>query len=484
MPTSVGVRWCRFANKMLKSEERLSTFHDVVEFVMQEAALATDLVFSPEALKEARKNEFTSSSNNGRRVKSASSVLTGATPPEEQPPPCPSCPSCPFCNSQHHSLENCSSFKKTVKERKAFVQEARICFGCLHHGHILRRCRNRKVCKTCSMPHPTILHDESKISPKHSSADQARAVHSAEATSSCTSTCNATGTTDTITNSMIVPVRKYHQDNPERQVVIYALDPASNGTFIKECILEELQVNGVDTQLKLNTMHGSELVPTRRVGGLIVERMDREVHIELPKAYSRNEIPSKRNEIPRPESEAKWPHLSHLANKIYPYQEDLQVGLLIGSNCPSNIKPKQVIPGRSSDPCAIRALLGWGIIGPMTGSTNRGDLDVSCHRVAVKEMGSEELPSHGFVVETLVKEIISPEAVKRMFERDFNEVRNVAQQTRSMDDRRFVAEVKEGITHRSDGHYELPLPLRNESLALPNNEKLAVHCLQQLKLRF
>ena len=98
---------------------------------------------------------------------------------------------------------------------------------------------------------------------------------------------------------MIVPVRMYHQDNLERQVVIYALlDPASNGAFVKESILEDLQVNGVETQLKLNTMHGSEVVPTRRVSGLIVERMDRDFHIKLPKTYSRNEIPSRRNEIP------------------------------------------------------------------------------------------------------------------------------------------------------------------------------------------
>ena len=98
----------------------------------------------------------------------------------------------------------------------------------------------------------------------------------------------------------------------------------------------------------------------------------------------------------------------------------------------------------------------------MTGSTNREDLDVSCHQVAVKEIGSEELPSHGFVVETLIKEIISPEAVKRMFQQDFSAVKHVAQQTLSMDDRRFMAKVKQGITHRSDGHNELPLPLRNQ----------------------
>ena len=110
LPSSVGVRWCCFANKMLESEERLATFHYVVKFVTQEAALATDPVFSLEALKEARKNEFTSSSSNtnGRRVKSASSFSTNPTPPEEQSSPCSSCP---FCNSQHHSLENCSSFK-------------------------------------------------------------------------------------------------------------------------------------------------------------------------------------------------------------------------------------------------------------------------------------------------------------------------------------------------------------------------------------
>ena len=114
-----------------------------------------------------RKSEFTSSSssgNIGRKVKSAGSLSTNATPPEDQSPPCSSCP---FCKSHHHSLENCSCFdKKTVKERKAFVQEARICFGCLRYGHVSRRCRNRKVCKTCRMPHPTILHDERKIAPR------------------------------------------------------------------------------------------------------------------------------------------------------------------------------------------------------------------------------------------------------------------------------------------------------------------------------
>ena len=71
-----------------------------------------------------------------------------------------------------------------------------------------------------------------------------------------------------------------------------------------------------------------------------------------------------------------------------------------------------------------------------------------------------------------------------MFELDFNKVKDATGQSLSMDDRRFMAKVTEGIHHRPDSHYELPLPLRDESLALPNNKKLAFHRLQHVKLRF
>ena len=190
---------------------------------------------------------------------------------------------------------------------------------------------------------------------------------------------------------MIVPVRVHHRTNPERQVVVYALlDPASNGTFIKESILEDLQVDGTETQLQLNTMHGSEVVHTRRITGLNVESMGKDARVELPKTYTRDDIPAKREEIPRPETAKVWPHLSGIASKLYPYQVDVEVGLLIGSNCPSAIKPEELIPWRSSDPYAIRTLLGWGIIGPISGSSNKENSEVLCHRVAVKEIGSKE----------------------------------------------------------------------------------------------
>ena len=331
LPSTVGIRWCHLANKMLRYEERLASFHYVVDFVKDEAALATDPVFSPDALKEARKNEAASNSssnvkntmwrNKGKGGnKSATSFSTSATPQGQKPPP--RFPSCPFCNSYNHDLDNCPNFaKKTIEERRLFVQEARLCFGCLCLGHVSKRCRNRKVCKSCSMPHPTALYDETKSTLKvnegSASKQVARVAQPEEATSRCTSTCNATGAIDAITNSMIVPVRVHHRINPERQVVVYALlDPASNGTFIKESILEDLQVDGTETQLQLNTMHGSEVVPTRRITGLNVESMGKDARVELPKTYTRDDIPTKREEIPRPETAKVWPNLSGIASKL------------------------------------------------------------------------------------------------------------------------------------------------------------------------
>ena len=108
LPCTVGIRWCCLANKMLRYEERLASFHDVVDFVKDEAALATDPVFSPDALKETRTNESASNSssnvkntmwrNNGKgEKKGATSFSTSATPQGQKSPS--RFPSCPVCNS-------------------------------------------------------------------------------------------------------------------------------------------------------------------------------------------------------------------------------------------------------------------------------------------------------------------------------------------------------------------------------------------------
>ena len=56
LPFKSGSRWCRQARDVLKKTERTVSFHDLVEFVREEADLANDPVFSPEVLK-SKKNK-------------------------------------------------------------------------------------------------------------------------------------------------------------------------------------------------------------------------------------------------------------------------------------------------------------------------------------------------------------------------------------------------------------------------------------------
>ena len=136
----------------------------------------------------------------------------------------------------------------------------------------------------------------------------------------------------------------------------------------------------------------------------MVERFDKKVKIELPKAYLRDSILSRRNQIPRSETASIWPHLQRIKSKIPPYQEHLEVGILMECNCPQPIKPREVITGKGDDPYAIRTLLGWGIVGPVTPVkellNDAADDEITCHRIVTQEIGQAKRIDSKFVIDT------------------------------------------------------------------------------------
>lgn len=86
---------------------------------------------------------------------------------------------------------------------------------------------------------------------------------------------------------MILPVWLYHKDSPERKVLIYALlDDASDSTFIKCETMRDLGLKGPEIKLNLYTMLGKEEICVEKICGLVVQRVDKRVEIELPKLYS------------------------------------------------------------------------------------------------------------------------------------------------------------------------------------------------------
>ena len=181
-----------------------------------------------------------------------------------------------------------------------------------------------------------------------------------------------------------------------------------------------------------------------------------------------------------------WQHLKRIKDKIPPLDETLDVGILIGSNCPKAIKPKEVISGKSQDPYAVRTLLGWCIVGPAKPSVevpSDEDMLATCNRIIARE-NTPETSHLRFVLENKTKEIINPSHIVQMFETEFAENKGSSHQGLSKEDRRFLDIAEKGIHRCDDGHYELPLPLKDNFKGLRSNRDDAVRRMRYLKKRF
>ncbi|XP_029922895.1 uncharacterized protein LOC115370126 [Myripristis murdjan] len=205
------------------------------------------------------------------------------------------------------------------------------------------------------------------------------------------------------------------------------------------------------------------IINSKITGGFQIRGLNSEVHVQIQQAYTRDFIPVDKSHIPIKTTALQWPHLSHLANELPPLQ-DCQVGLLIGYDCPSALAPLEVITGSANEPFAQRTALGWSIIGSANPHMDRQGSHSFVHRVAVKE---QPVP--------IVTDVL------KVLESDFNE-RSHEDKYVSQDDVRFIHFLSDNIKQEEDGHYQMPLPFKNDSSpTLLNNKRLATVRLQHLK---
>ncbi len=66
---------------------------------------------------------------------------------------------CSVCKSEAHGIAKCHIFaEKPMDDKRSFIRENYICFGCLRKGHISKDCKIRHICGTCGLRYPTCLH--------------------------------------------------------------------------------------------------------------------------------------------------------------------------------------------------------------------------------------------------------------------------------------------------------------------------------------
>ena len=89
-------------------------------------------------------------------------------------------------------------------------------------------------------------------------------------------------------------------------------------------------------------MHGTQEIDTKAVDGLMASHFQgNEASLALPRTYVRRQIPADREEIPRPERVQGWPHLPQISTYIPAYMDSVEVGLLIGLNCPGAMRKRE-----------------------------------------------------------------------------------------------------------------------------------------------
>ena len=82
---------------------------------------------------------------------------------------------------------------------------------------------------------------------------------------------------------------------------------------------------------------------------------DKEIWLNLPPVYTREDIPLDIEEVASRENIKSCDHFKVIAEKL-PYAVDIKIGLLIGVDCAKSLKPLEVIPSKNVGPFAFRTI--------------------------------------------------------------------------------------------------------------------------------
>ena len=74
--------------------------------------------------------------------------------------------------------------------------------------------------------------------------------------------------------------------------------------------------------------------------------------VKLPVMFKSDIIPASRSQIPKASVARKWNYLLRIADELMPYNPSVEISLLIGNNCPSIVRPREVLVGGEDDPMA------------------------------------------------------------------------------------------------------------------------------------
>ena len=326
---------------------------------------------------------------------------------------------CILCGDAHR-LFYCQKFKDMrPKERLNLVRQRKLCENCLLDNHSVANCRKQSRCSVpgCNARHTKFIHVE-----ENGDNEGFR-----EVTNHQTKVCDKI--------NIVVPTVPVNVN--DRTEVSVLLDTASNSTFCSKWLADSLGLEGSKVDYVLNTMSREGEQRSAKVVTLNLKSLDGESSLKLSNVYVVDNIPVNSAEI----DYSRYQHLQNL-NIV-----SGDVHVLIGQDHSEALVPLEIRRGRRGDPFAVRTMFGWSANGPAL-ANNPIRKNVTSH----------------FVVSSVEADI------NRLWDIE-NDVCTKSGQTSSEADRE-VQRLWDAQAKLVDGHYEIPIPWKND-VSLPNNIALA-----------
>ena len=206
------------------------------------------------------------------------------------------------------------------------------------------------------------------------------------------------GTKSTIMSLSVQPMLLSHKTSPDKVLKVYGmLDNCSQDSFINQDVLDNFDIKGTDTKICIKTMTGTVSEDSQIVEGFVVSDVNDTNMISLPRLFTGKSLLIDKDEIPTVDKAKHLPHLESIVKEIPDIDPDAPVALLIGVNCPTALRPLQVINEENNGPFAQRIPLGWCKVGPLT-NTEQHMSTLRCNRIAFLDSPSNKIAQHFFGV--------------------------------------------------------------------------------------
>ena len=283
LPAHLQNKWRDIVRCLKVRECRRPDLQDVVEYVEEAAAVASDPVYGNQGQKSER---------NPASTRAAYATSTSSP--------------CPICEKEGHETLSCEKFIALQPEdRLQTAIRLKLCFVCLKGGHITRDCTSKMRCKAedCGRMHATMLHaanwsrlrEQGRRMRERAVSDRNREAP-AEEPSATGSVYHAQGRKDTPRDTSstqetkvalpLVPVRIYSPESKRSHSTYALLDTGSNVTLCHERLLQTLGLQGRAETMSLTTLDKKHNRTLTRVISLDVTDPDGEGRLHLGQVYA------------------------------------------------------------------------------------------------------------------------------------------------------------------------------------------------------